>query len=119
MIRDLSQLGDNFDQVLAIERRVEARLNKKGLLDDFNEEFKRYLKRGTFHNITNEELQAWKGPKNYITLHEVMKPSSRSTALRVILNSLLNNGNRGLSYNDCLPKGPNSSVPEIEATVAW
>ena len=55
---------------------------------------------------------------NYISIHDVPKPSSKSTALRIVSNSSLNNGNRGLSYNDCLPKGPNSLVPLMEATVA-
>ena len=38
MIGDLSRLGDNLNQVIAIEKKVKARLVKKGLLKSFNKE---------------------------------------------------------------------------------
>ena len=56
VIGDLSRLGDNFGQILAIEKKVEARLLKKGLLDSFNKELEGYLKHGAFHEILTEEL---------------------------------------------------------------
>ena len=48
VIRDLSKLGNNMDQVIAIEAKVEARLSKKGVLEEYNEEMKGYLKCGDF-----------------------------------------------------------------------
>ena len=47
------------------------------------------------------------------------KPSSRTTKVRIISNSSLSNNNSGVSYNDMLPKGPNSLVPLIEALITW
>ena len=56
VIGDLSWLGDNFSQVLTIEKKVKARLIKKGLLDDFNKELEGYLKCGAICEISTKEL---------------------------------------------------------------
>ena len=61
--------------------------------------------------ISDEEMASCSGPFNYISHHGVPKPGSVTTSLRVIYNSSLNNKNSGLSYNDILPKGPNSLCP--------
>ena len=39
--------------------------------------------------------------------------------LTVVSNSLLDNNNSGCSYNDILPKGPNSLVSLLEAIIRW
>ena len=64
-------------------------------------------------------MAAWRGPVNYISHHGVEKPTSTTTALRIVSNSSLDNNNQGLSYNDILPKGPNSLVPLIQAIISW
>ena len=118
-IKDTRKLEDNYDQALAIERKVEAKLVKSRKIDLFNAEVAGYIQRGAFRELHSEELKAWKGSRNYISIHDVPKPSSLSTVLRVVSNSSLNNNNRGISYNDCLPKGPCALVPLLEAMVTW
>ena len=55
--------------------------------------------------ITSAELQAWKGPINYNTHHDVLKDSA-TTPVRLVSNSSFNNGSTNL--NNLLVKGPNT-----------
>ena len=119
VIGDLSNLSDNRVQVVAIESKVESRLLKKGILEEYNKEMRGYIERKVFVELEEDEMKSWDGPINYISHHDVLKPASISTKLRIVSNSSLNNNNSGTSYNDCLPKGPNSLVPLIEALVTW
>ena len=60
-------------------------------------------------------MEAWDGPVNYISHHEVPKLSSVSTALRIVSNSSLKNTQSGgISYNYLLVKGPNSLQPLLQ-----
>ena len=52
-------------------------------------------------------------------MHGVPKPGLVTTFLRVVSNSSLDNNNSGLSYNDILPKGPNSLTPLLQALSSW
>ena len=72
-----------------------------------------------YRQISLEEEKTWRGPVNYVSHHGVSKPSSRTTKVRIVSNSSLSNNNSGVSYNDMLPKGPNSLVPLIEALITW
>ena len=63
VIRDLTKLGNNMDQVIAIEAKVEARLSKKGVLVEYNEEMNGYLKCGDFWE---------KGPNSLLPLIEAL-----------------------------------------------
>ena len=95
---DLSQLKDNQGQAIGCAAALEKKLlqNKTRELD-------------------KNEMEAWEGPVNYISHHGVPKPSSVSTALRVVSNSSLKNTQSGgLSYNDLLVKGPNSLQPLLQ-----
>ena len=60
-------------------------------------------------------MESWGGPVNYISHHGVPKPSSVTTALRLVSNSSLKNAQSGgVSYNDFLVKGPNSLQPLLQ-----
>ena len=118
VIGNLAKLEDNKQQAIAIEAKVEARLKKKGQLEEYNEEMRGYLERGTFREIGEEEMAAWDGPINYIAHHGVPKPASKTTRVRIVSNSSLANRNN-VSYNDLLPKGPNSLIPLLEALATW
>ena len=96
---------NNRQAVLAMAKKQEMRLQKKGMLDIYNEELKKYITRGILVPISEEEMLEYKGPVNYISHHGVER-ASVSTPLRIVTNSSLKNGVRSL--NDCLPKGPNS-----------
>merc|ERR1712112_725435 len=74
--------------------------------------FKDILKRGVVSEITQQEISAYSGPVNYITHHEVYKPSSLSTPIRLVSNSSFKNGKTNL--NDICVKGPNTLADIFE-----
>ena len=63
------------------------------------------LNRGVVSKISQSEISAYTGPVNYITHHEVYKPGSLSTLVRVMSNSSSRNGSTNL--NHLTLKGPN------------
>ena len=112
---DLSQLKDNRRQAIGCAAFQEKKLAKNKTRDLYNAEFQGYVDRGVFKELSKDEMEAWDGPVNYISHHGVPKPSSVSTALRVVSNSSLKNDQSGgLSYNDLLVKGPNSLQPLLQ-----
>merc|ERR1712215_126382 len=92
---------------------------KNGQLEAYNYVMKDYIQRGVFKELSQEEMDNWNKPVNYVSLHGVPKPRSTTTALRVVCNSSLDNNNRGVSYNDLLPKGPNTLVPPLQVLITW
>lgn len=76
-------------------------------------ELQDFLYRGALGELPKNELEAWTGLRKYISHLCVLKPGSTTTKLRVISNSILDKNNFGLSFNDCLPKGPNTLVTVI------
>ena len=85
----------------------------------YDKEMQGYLDRGTFVVLSEDEIENWDGPVNYISHHGVVKETSTSTKLRIMSNSSLNNNNQGLSFNDCLPKGLNSLILLPQALITW
>ena len=63
------------------------------------------IDRNVVSEITPVELQAWKGPVNWNTHHDVLKDSA-TTPVRLVSNSSFANGSTTL--NDLLVKGPNT-----------
>ena len=104
-IKNPSCLPNNRSDAVRVAEKLWKSLKRDGLLDAYHEEVKKYLNRGTFVKLTNEELSSYEGPQQYISHHGVLK-NSVSTPLRVVTNSSFNN--HGNSLNSCLPKGPNS-----------
>ena len=69
-------------------KKTEIRLaKKKGLKEKCNEQVKDLIERGVLEEITEKEEQDWTGPVFYITYHEVFKPDSTSTPVRLVINS--------------------------------
>ena len=104
-IRDPACLPYNKAQVVKMAIKLESRLKKEGMLESYRKEFMKYLDRGAFVKITDDEIKNYKGPVQFISHHGVLS-SSTTTPLRIVTNASLKNGSRSL--NDCLPKGPNS-----------
>ena len=119
LIKDPMLLSDNWAQAIAIGTGVQLKLIKNGQLEAYNEVIKDYIERGVFKELSQEEMDDWDGPVNYVSHHGVPKPRSTTTALRVVCNSSLDNNNCGVSYNDLLPKGPNTLVPLLHGLITW
>ena len=95
---------NNREAAIKMAIKQELKLEKRGMLDKYNEELFKYISRGIVVPITKHEMEDYIGPVNYISHHAVEKPSP-TTPFRIVTNSSLRNGIRSL--NDCLPKGPN------------
>ena len=118
-IRDPTVLTDNYEQVKKIQAGIEAQIIRKGALEKYNEQIEDAVKRGLLVKLSQEELESWEGLVNYVTHHAVANPGSTTTPYRVVSNSSLDNNWSGVSYNDCLAKGPNSLTPLLEVLVTW
>ena len=64
------------------------------------------VSRNVVSEISQAEMSAYTGPINYITHHEVYKPGSLLTPVRLVSNSSFRNGSTNL--NDVTVKGPNT-----------
>ena len=102
-----------------MEASVEKKLKKNGQLAAYNDVVKDYIQRGVFKELSQEEMDNWSKPVNYVSHHGVPKSRSATTALRVVCNSLLDNNNCGVSYKDLLPKGLNTLVLLLQALITW
>ena len=116
-IRDPRCLADNRHVAIAMAAKLEARLGKSGLLEQYNEEFQKFIERGAIVEVTSEELRGWEGPMQYISHHPVIKEESGTTPMRIVSNSSLRNQNTSL--NDCLAKGPNSLNDGLEVLLRF
>ena len=103
--KDPRSLPNNRDTAVKIAEKLEQKLIKEGNREYYNQEFQKYVDRGAAIKLSQEELDSWRGPVNYISHHGV-EQDSVTTPLRIVSNSSLKNG--GKSLNDCLITGPNS-----------
>ena len=88
-------------------QKTEKRLSKDKLLTKkYNEQIEDLLERGVLAEITEEEERNYNGPVFYISHHEVFKPDSSTTPIRLVINSSLKYS--GVGLNDILMKGPNA-----------
>ena len=117
LIKAPALLADNRAQAIVVEASVETKLKKNGQLEAYYDVMKDYIRRGVFKELSQEEMDDWSNPVNYVSHHGVPKPRSTTTALRVVCNSSLDNNDSGISLNDLLPKGPNMLVPLLQALI--
>ena len=59
-------------------------------------------------------MDSWAGPSHYVSIQHVVKPGSKTTRMRLVINSSLRCPKCGLSLNDMMMKGPNV-LPDIWA----
>jgi hypothetical protein len=95
--------------VLAQERG----LAKQERTKDFNAEIYKTVERSVFKEIGPEEMAAWDGPVNYISMVDAFKEGPHSTTpLRICMNSSLNSP----SQCPCLSTTASKRVPQHWST---
>ena len=99
---------DNSKEALACQQSQERRQLRNGTHTQYVRQFQDMLDRGVVKEITPQEISQYSGPVNYITHHEVYKPGSLSTPVRLVSNSSFRNGSTNL--NDLTVKGPNTQI---------
>ena len=118
--QDVRKLTDNIGQAIAIQKSCEKRLLKNPLLlDAYNAELRKSMERGAIVQLTEEEINSYVGPVSYVAHHDVHKPDSTTTPLRVVTNTSLKNINAGLSPNDCMEEGPNALSSLLEVLIGF
>ena len=87
-IRDPKDLPDNkmaaFAKLISTERRL-AKNSEHAKV--YKEQIQDMVNRGVARKLTKTELRNYKGPIHYISHHEVLKPDSKSTPVRIVFNS--------------------------------
>ena len=74
------------------------------LTEEFNEKFDEFLNLGTLREISQYEMDTWKGPAHYVSIQHVYKPNNKSTRMRLVINSSLKCPRSGLSLNEVMCK---------------
>ena len=104
-IKDPSSLPENRYVAFATLKSSEKRLMKNLLhADTYKRQIEDMLNREVARKISEDELKEYSGPKFYISHHDVLRPGSNSTAMRIVFNSSAKVN--GISLNSCLAKGP-------------
>lgn len=85
---------------------TENRLKKLGIeyANKYQSEIEDMVNRGVARKLDDQKVQESKGPIHYIHHHEVLKPESSSTPLRIVFNSSASYMSQKL--NDFWAKGP-------------
>lgn len=106
-IKDPYKLPNNVKAAMARLLSTEKRLHRLGKEYSrvYHEEIEDMQKRGVAVKLTEQDLKRYDGPIHYIPHHEVLKPESSSTPLRIVFDSSTQYG--GHRLNEYWAKGPN------------
>ena len=87
-IKNPSALPDNRRVAVATLISTEKRLLKNPQpAKIYDMQIKDMVARDVARKLSKEELNSYKGPIHYISHHEVLKPDSKSTPVRIVFNS--------------------------------
>ena len=105
-VADAKNLPNNrsyaFNLLLQIEKRLKRDPN---YAKSYTEQMQDMLTRNVARKLTEKEIMNYQGPVHYIAHHAVLKPSSKSTPIRIVFNSSANF--KGHILNEYWAKGPN------------
>ena len=105
--QDPKILQDNGAQALAFQCKLEARQRKEGTFLQYAKCFQDMIDKHVVSEISPQELEAWPGPVNWNTHHNVLKDSA-TTPVRLVSNSSFPNGST--AFNELLVKGPKKLI---------
>ena len=104
-IRDPADLPNNrraaFGMLMSTEKRLTRNADHAKV---YQEQIQDMVNRGVARKLTKSELDTYKGPIHYVSHHEVLKPDSKSTPVRIVFNSSANY--MGHVLNEYWAKGP-------------
>lgn len=105
-IKSPKTLPNNLPACLARLRSTEKRLVKRGVAyaKAYGDQISDMVERGVAKKLTRDEIEEYRGPVHYLPHHEVLKPDSKSTPMRIVFNSSASY--MGHSLNDYYAKGP-------------
>ena len=104
-IKDPSQLPNNKKAAMGMLISTEKRLAKNEKhAEVYQKQIEDMIEREVARKLSHTELENYKGPIHYISHHEVLKPDSKSTPVRIVFNSSARYMNHSL--NDYWAKGP-------------
>ncbi|XP_068245285.1 uncharacterized protein [Palaemon carinicauda] len=105
--KDPKLLQNNVSVAVARLKGTEKRLMKLGsdYAQAYNDQILDMTKRNVIRKLSDEEVKNYVGPVTYIRHHEVLKPGSVSTPLRIVFDSSAKY--MGQSLNSFWAKGPN------------
>lgn len=106
-VKDPRLLPNNVSAAVARLNGTEKRLMKLGAeySKAYNDQILDMLERNVARKLSDEEVRNYTGPVTYIQHHEVLKPGSVSTPLRIVFDSSAKY--MGQSLNSFWAKGPN------------
>ena len=104
-IKDPQNLPDNrkvaFAKLITTEKRLRRNPEHAKV---YNNQIKDMVTRGVTSKLSKKELTLYKGPVHDIGHHQVLKPDSKSTSVRIVFNSSTNY--MGHILNEYWAKGP-------------
>ena len=104
-IKDPANLPNNRNIAMARLISTERRLAKNpDHTKIYDQQIEDMIQRNVARKLTTVELESHKGPYYYICHHEVLKPDSKTTPVRIVFNSSANY--MGHVLNDYWAKGP-------------
>ena len=115
-IKDPSCLKFNRGSAIKVDEKVEKELLSDNLHEAYNHQILDQLKRGVAVKLSDDEINSWTSPCQYICHHAVLKDSV-STPVRIVSNSTFNKG--GQSLNNCHASGPNSLNPMLDVMLCY
>lgn len=106
-IKDPRLLPNNISVAIARMKSTEKRLVKLGpnYSKSYQDQIEDMIIRNVCRKLSEKEMQFYNGPIHYVQHHEVHKPDSLSTPLRIVFNSSASY--MGHILNDYWCKGPN------------
>ena len=110
IVGDITKFKDNRRQAEVRAEALEKSLIKRKLLDAYNEQVADFVKRGVWKEVSRADIKAYQdagGYTHHVGHHAVLSPQSKSTPLRVVVDSALRNNYTGPKLSSLYAKGPN------------
>ena len=109
----------NYKQAFAVQKAHEKRVWKENLQEEYREEMNKMIEAGTVVELSQEEMDNWKGGVHYIAHFPVVKMSSTSTKVRIVSDSKMKNNMTGKSFNDLVKPVPNALSELLVVLLRW